>query len=126
MSLLMFKSNNHVADMVHRPKVVAYQRAGLSKFETRQASESGSNLSLGEIRRRRMSSSISRALNSTVTQHDPCRRRSRCRRIRRADAERDGSVSAGDASSVPRSLAIFLACISWMSDHGGILFRITA
>jgi hypothetical protein len=58
---------------------------------------------------RRMSASISLSRNSTITHRKFRLRRWRCRRIRRADAEKDGSVSAGDASSVSRSLAIVLA-----------------
>ena len=52
---------------------------------------------------RRIISLITFSVSSILKQSNPLRRRLRCRRIRKADAERDGSVSAGDAPSVPGS-----------------------
>jgi hypothetical protein len=53
-----------------------------------------------------MSASISRSRNSMPRKRSPLRLRSRCRSIRAADAERDGSFAAGDASAFPRSWTI--------------------
>jgi hypothetical protein len=55
---------------------------------------------------RRMSASISRSRSSIPRNRNPLRRRSRCRSIRAADVERDGSLVAGGISAVPRSSAI--------------------
>ena len=52
---------------------------------------------------RQIISLITFSVSSILKQSNPLRRRLRCRRIRKADAERDGSVSAGDAPSVPGS-----------------------
>jgi hypothetical protein len=55
---------------------------------------------------RRMSASISRSRSSMPRNRNPLRRRSRCRSIRAADAERDSPFVAGHISAVPRSLTI--------------------
>ncbi len=52
-------------------------------------------------RPRRMSASISRSRSSMPRNRNPLRRRSRCRRMRTADAERDGSFVAGDSFYCP-------------------------
>jgi hypothetical protein len=57
---------------------------------------------------RRMSASISLSRSSTITHRKFRLRRWRCRRMRVADAAREGSVSAADVSSVPGSLAIIV------------------
>jgi hypothetical protein len=57
----------------------------------------------------RMSASISLSRNSTITHRKRFFRLTRWRRMRRADAEHKGSVSARDASDVPESLAIVFA-----------------
>ncbi len=59
---------------------------------------------------------ITFSVSSILKQSNPLRRRSRCLRILRADAVRDGSVSGGDASSVPKSLAIVLATCCWANS----------
>jgi hypothetical protein len=53
-----------------------------------------------------MNSSISAFRNSINKQRSPFRRRARCRRMRRAAAERDGSFGAGDVLAVSRSWTI--------------------
>jgi hypothetical protein len=60
---------------------------------------SGSSRSPAESRLRRTNWSISTSRNSNNKQRSPFRRRARCRCMRRAAAERDGSFGAGDVSA---------------------------
>jgi hypothetical protein len=90
-----------------RLRITTYHHRVSCKYSRSvRLSASGSSRSPAESRLRRTNWSISASRNSINKQRSPFRRRARYRCMRRAAAERVGSIVGGDVSAVSRSWTI--------------------